>query len=98
MPADRVGVHTSEEVGGILGDGSGGVTLSVSGNPSWINSAPDALSRYPVSDPQAKEMLAECDSDNEHGASIAEVRAMSSSPQESVRLQGLRTHAQDDRT
>ena len=56
------------------------------------------LSRYPVSDPQAKEMLAECDSDNEQGVSFAELRALSSSPQESVRLQGLRTHAQDDHT
>lgn len=61
-----------------------------------LNSAPDALSRYPVSDPQPQELLAERDLDNEQGASIAEIRAMSNDSQESVRLQDLRRHAQED--
>ena len=40
-----------------------------------LNEAPDSLSRYPVSDPQIQDMLAECDPDDN---TIAEMRAISS--------------------
>ncbi len=61
-----------------------------------LNSAPDALSCYPVSDPQPQEMLAERDPDNGIEASIAEIRAISSGSQESIRLQNLRRYAKED--
>lgn len=43
-------------------------------------------------------MLAEQDSNNALEASITEIRAVISSPHESLRLQDLRKHAQEDRT
>ena len=61
-----------------------------------LNTAPDALSRNPVSDPHPQEMLAERDSHNNPEASIAEIRNTSTCKQESLRLQDLRKHAEED--
>ncbi len=61
-----------------------------------LNGAPDALSRYPVSDPQLQEMLAERDPDNRLEASIAEIRAVSSGAPESIRLQDLHKYTEED--
>ena len=61
-----------------------------------LNNAPDALSRYPVRDPNSQDMLAEHDHAGAIHCSIAEVRAICSENQESVRLQDLHSHAQED--
>ena len=61
-----------------------------------LNSAPDALSRNPVSDPSTEEMLAERSEEDELEMSIAEIRAVASNHQESVRLQVLRQYAGED--
>ena len=63
-----------------------------------VNCMSDALSRYPTANPAPQEMLAEQDSNNEVEASITEIRAVVSSPHESLRLQDLRKHAEEDRT
>ena len=55
-----------------------------------LDHAPDALSRNPVSDPQDSEMLAE------NVAKGAEVRALTNSTQESLRLTELHQRADDD--
>ena len=61
---------------------------------TWIkgvlNHAPDALSRNPVSDPQPSELLAE------NIATCAEVRALTTSTHESLRLTDLRQRADED--
>ena len=61
-----------------------------------LNQAPDALSRYPVSDPQPTELLAEYDSDNNSELTLAEIRAVASEHQESTRIQDLRQCAEKD--
>lgn len=61
-----------------------------------LNNAPDALSRNPVSDPQPQEMLAEHDPNNNPETTIAEIRSIANKQQESVRLQDLRKHAEQD--
>ena len=63
-----------------------------------VNGMSDALSRYPIANPTPQEMLAEQDSSNEIAPSVAEIRAVVSSPHESLRLQDLRKHAQEDHT
>ena len=62
-----------------------------------VNGIADTLSRYPTSDPAPQEMLAEQDSD-EVETSIAAIRAVVSSPHESLRLQDLRKHTEEDHT
>ena len=57
------------------------------------NDAPDALSRNPVSDPESHELLAELDVDNNPDMSLAEVRSITN---ESLRLQQLREHSEQD--
>ena len=61
---------------------------------TWIkgnlNHAPDALSRNPVSDPETGDLLAE------NMATCAEVRALTSCTQESLRLTDLRQQAEGD--
>lgn len=60
-----------------------------------LNSAPDALSRHPVSIPSSAETFAE----DESVTPMADIRATASGQQqESVRLQDLRTHASKDPT
>ena len=61
-----------------------------------LNTVPDALSRYPVCDPRPLEMLAEWEPDDKPGLSIAEIRAVHTGHQESIRLQTLREHAGED--
>ena len=61
-----------------------------------VNSMSDALSRHPITNPTSQEMLAEHDSNNEVEVSAAEIRAVVSSPHESLRLQDLRKHTQED--
>ena len=61
-----------------------------------LNNAPDALSRHPVSDPLPQEVLAEQDSNNNPEATIAEIRAVSNGQQESLHLQTLRKHTEQD--
>ena len=61
-----------------------------------LNHAPDALSRNPVSDPQPQDMLVECDDSSSPETTIAEIRAIISEQQESVRLQDLRKHGEQD--
>ena len=61
-----------------------------------LNNAPDALSRYPVADPQTHEMLAERDQDNISKTTAAEIRAITSENEESTRLQLVREHAVQD--
>ena len=60
-----------------------------------LNTVPDALSRYPVCDPRPLEMLAEREPDDKPGLSIAEIRAVHTGHQESIRLQTLREHAEE---
>jgi len=55
-----------------------------------LNHAPDALSRNPVSDPQPSELLAE------NIATRAEVRALTTSTHESLRLTDLRQRTDED--
>ena len=59
-----------------------------------LNSAPDALSRNPVSDQQPQEMLAERDTSNNPEITIAEIRALGQ--KENIRLQGVHKHAELD--
>jgi hypothetical protein len=61
-----------------------------------LNYVPDALSRNPTSDPQSHEMLAERDIDSAISTSSAEIRAMTDTSHESLRLQDLRKIAEDD--
>ena len=61
-----------------------------------LNHGPDALSRNTVSDPQPAEMLAERDQDDTLALTVAEIRAVHTG-QESIRLQDLRKHAEEDR-
>ena len=66
----------------------------------WIkdkgNSAPDALSRSPVSDPQWDDSLAEYDHLNHPEPSITEIRVTSSNEHDNVRLCDLREEAARD--
>ena len=63
----------------------------------WIkgkgNSAPDALSRSPVSDPKRDDSLAEYDHLNDPEPSIAEIRVSSNETYDNLRLQDLREQA-----
>ena len=66
----------------------------------WVkgaqNHAPDALSRNPISDPQPHEVLAEHDIHGNTDPSIAEIRAAGEVGHESIHIQNLRRHAEDD--
>ena len=66
----------------------------------WVkganNNAPDALSRHPVCDPQPTETLAEIDIHNNPEISFTELRAITDTQSESLRLQELRKHAEQD--
>ena len=55
-----------------------------------LNHAPDALSRNPASDPQTSDLLAE------NTTTCAEIRALTTSTQESLRLTDLRQRADED--
>ena len=59
-----------------------------------LNHAPDAHLRNPVSDLQPQDMLIECDDTSSPETTIAEIRAIISKQQESVRLQDLRKHGE----
>ncbi len=61
-----------------------------------LNNAPDALSRNPVFDPMPHELMAECDPHGNLDSSIAEIRAVSSSDHNGIRLQDLRQQAEVD--
>ena len=64
-----------------------------------LNSASDALSRFPVSSPSSQEVLTECEVDHGEAVSIAEIQAVTLEQQEeSIRLQDLRSHAVGDHT
>ena len=60
------------------------------------NSAPDALSRSPVSDPAPHDILAELDILNQPDISISEIRAISATDHTSLHLDTLRKTAQND--
>ena len=61
------------------------------------NQAPDALSRSPVDEPQAEDMLAEQDEDSNPEPTISEIRTYQEDGyQESARLQNLRKQAAQD--
>ena len=60
------------------------------------NNAPDALSCHPVCDPQPTETLAEIDIHNNPEMSFAELRAITDTQSESLRLQELCKHAEQD--
>ena len=66
----------------------------------WVkgskNDAPDALSRHPIQDPEMTDALAELDIHDDPDMSIAEIRAISDQHNESLRLQELRKHAEQD--
>ena len=66
----------------------------------WVkgskNNAPDASSRHPVHDPQITDALTELDIHDDPDMSIAEIRAISDQHNESLRLQELRKHAEQD--
>ena len=66
----------------------------------WIkgksNSAPDALSRNPVSNPQLDDALAEFDHQHHPEPSITELRAGTSAGHDNIRLQDLRETAAHD--
>ena len=68
----------------------------------WVkgkeNYAPDALSRHLVLDPQPHEQLAEQDKNGNHAVSITELRSTTDNTQESLRMQDLRKHANEDET
>lgn len=74
--------------------------MAYSFTAEWIrgvlNSAPDALSRNPVSDPKPQEILAERDPSGNPDTTIAEIRTISSGQQESIRLRDLRDHTEQD--
>ena len=61
-----------------------------------LNHAPDALSRYPSSDPTPDEQLAEQDLDSHQAATAVEIRAIAGGDQDSPRLQDLREAAESD--
>ena len=75
-------------------------TMAYNFTAEWVkgtqNYAPDALSRNPVSDPQPHETLGEQDIHNNPERSIAEIRAITSGAQESVRIQDLCRQADED--
>ena len=61
------------------------------------NQAPDALSRSPVDEPQAEDMLAEQDEDSNPEPTISEIRTYQEDGyQESARLQNFRKQAAQD--
>ena len=63
------------------------------------NKAPDALSRYPVWEPQKADALAEYDEENLPEVSAAEIRAIvSEDAQDNIRVQELRDQAKRDGT
>ena len=75
-------------------------TMAYNFTAEWVkgtqNYAPAALSRNPVSDLQPHETLGEQDIHNNPEWSIAEIRAITSGGQESVRIQDLRRQADED--
>ena len=60
------------------------------------NSAPDALSRNPVSDPSYKDMLAELDFTDQPATSISEIRTTTNKGHATPHLETLRKSAEDD--
>jgi hypothetical protein len=60
------------------------------------NVAPDALSRHPVSDPLPQDLLGESEFNNTPTASLAEIRAITSTDPETLRTQNLRQIAEGD--
>ena len=66
----------------------------------WIkgtmNNAPDALSRYPISDPAPHEQLAEFDHQGNPEPSIAAMRVTAMDKSDSIRLEDLRKMADTD--
>ena len=64
--------------------------LSATWVKGTLNHAPDALSRNPASDPQPSDLLAE------NTSTCAEIRALTTSTQESLRLTDLRQRADED--
>ena len=61
-----------------------------------LNNAPDALSRHPMSNPLPHEIMAEIDAQDNPEPSIADIRAVSTDQLNSLCLQDLHQHAQDD--
>ena len=61
------------------------------------NDAPDALSCHPVSDPQTHEALAELDIHDNPDVSLSEIKVISDQSNESLHLQELHTHSEQDR-
>ena len=66
----------------------------------WVkgskNDRPDALSHHPVQDPEMTDTLAKLDIHDDPDMSIAEIRAVSDQHNESLHLQELRKHAEQD--
>ena len=75
-------------------------TMPFSFTAEWIkgtlNQAPDALSRYPVSDPLPQDSLAEKDINDIPGATCAEIRTITSQGNDGVRIEEVRRHANGD--
>ena len=61
-----------------------------------LNQAPDALSRYPVSDPLPQDSLGEQDHSNTSELSCAEIRAILVPGEDSIRIEALRECAAED--
>ena len=60
------------------------------------NETPDALSQNPVLDPQPQDMLAEYDICSQPEMSIREIRIITNDGHDSLHLQDLRRHAEND--
>lgn len=54
------------------------------------NSAPNALSRHPVTNPVPQDLLGESEFDNTPATSPAEVRAITATDPETLRIQNLK--------
>ena len=63
-----------------------------------LNNAPDALSRNPVADPTPQDILGETELDNTPAVSTAEVRAVSNTEAETLRIHNLKQIAAEDST
>ena len=61
-----------------------------------LNQVPDALSRYPVSDPLPQDSLGEQDHSNTSELSCAEIRAILVPGEDSIRIEALRECAAED--
>ena len=60
------------------------------------NDAPDALSRHPLHDPEVTDALAELDTNDDPEMSLTEIRAVGDQHHESLRLQEIHKHAEQD--